>query len=75
MGMGIDSGEAVKVVDGGFRGASMNVAARLCGRAQGGDVLVSESTVRLAGRLGGLQYSDRGRVRLKGIPDPVHVYQ
>jgi class 3 adenylate cyclase len=75
VGMGIDSGEAVEVGDGGFRGASLNVAARLCGRAHGGDVLVSASTVRLAGRLGGLQYSDRGRVRLKGIPDPVHVYQ
>jgi class 3 adenylate cyclase len=75
VGMGIDSGEAVEIDDGGFRGASLNVAARLCGRAHGGDVLVSASTVRLAGRLGGLQYSDRGRVRLKGIPDPVHVYQ
>jgi class 3 adenylate cyclase len=74
VGMGIDSGEAVEV-GGGFRGASLNVAARLCGRAHGGDVLVSASTVRLAGRLGGLQYSDRGRVRLKGIPDPVHIYQ
>jgi class 3 adenylate cyclase len=75
VGMGIDSGEAVEVGDGSFRGASLNVAARLCGRAHGGDVLVSASTVRLAGRLGGLQYSDRGRVRLKGVPEPVHIYQ
>jgi len=75
VGMGIDSGEAVEVEDGGFRGASLNIAARLCGRAHGGDVLVSASTIRLAGRLGGLQYSDRGRVRLKGIPDTVHIYQ
>lgn len=75
VGMGIDSGEAVEIDDGGFRGASLNVAARLCGRAHGGDVLVSASTVRLAGRLGGLQYSDRGRVRLKGMPEPVHIYQ
>ena len=67
VGMGIDSGEAVEVNDGGFRGASLNVAARLCGRAHGGDVLVSASTVRLTGKLGGLQYSDRGRVRLKGL--------
>jgi class 3 adenylate cyclase len=74
VGMGIDSGEAVKVED-GFRGASLNVAARLCGRAHGGDVLVSASTVRLAGRLNGLQYSDRGRVRLKGVPEQVHIYQ
>jgi class 3 adenylate cyclase len=75
VGMGIDSGEAVELEDGSFRGASLNVAARLCGRAHGGDVIVSEPTVRLAGRLGGLQYSDRGRVHLKGIPDPVHIYQ
>jgi class 3 adenylate cyclase len=75
VGMGIDSGEAVEIDDGSFRGASLNVAARLCGRAHGGDVLVSSSTVRLAGRLGGLQYSDRGRVRLKGMPEPVHIYQ
>ena len=75
VGMGVDSGEAVEVADGGFRGASLNVAARLCGRAHGGDVLVSASTLRLAGRLGGVQYSDRGRVRLKGVPEPVHIYQ
>ena len=75
VGMGIDSGEAVEIDDGSFRGASLNVAARLCGRAHGGDVLVSASTVRIAGRLGGLQYSDRGRVRLKGMPEPVHIYQ
>lgn len=75
VGMGIDSGEAVEVDDGGFRGAALNVAARLCGRAHGGDVLVSASTVRIAGRLGGLQYSDRGRVRLKGVPEQVHIYQ
>jgi class 3 adenylate cyclase len=75
VGVGIDSGEAVALEDGSFRGAALNIAARLCGRAHGGEVLVSESTVRLAGRLGGLQYSDRGRLRLKNIPDPIHVFK
>ena len=75
VGIGIDSGEAVRLEDGSFRGAALNIAARLCGRAHGGEVLVSEGTVRLAGRLGGLQYSDRGRVRLKNIPDPIHVFK
>jgi len=75
VGIGVDSGEAVQLEDGSFRGAALNIAARLCGRAQGGEVLVSESTVRLAGRLGGLEYSDRGRVRLKNIPDPIHVFK
>lgn len=75
VGVGIDSGEAVQLEDGSFRGAALNIAARLCGRAHGGEVLVSESTVRLAGRLGGLHYSDRGRLRLKNIPDPIHVFK
>lgn len=75
VGIGIDSGEAVELEDGSFRGGSLNIAARLCGRAHGGDVIVSEPTVRLAGRLGGLEFTDRGRVHLKGIPDPIHIYK
>lgn len=75
VGVGIDSGEAVALEDGSFRGAALNIASRLCGRAHGGEVLVSEATVRLAGRLGGLHYSDRGRLRLKNIPDPIHVFK
>jgi class 3 adenylate cyclase len=75
VGIGIDSGEAVKLDDGSFRGAALNVAARLCGRASGGEVIISEATSRLAGRLGGLHYSDGGRVRLKNIPDPIHIYK
>jgi class 3 adenylate cyclase len=75
VGVGIDSGEAVQLEDGSFRGAALNVAARLCGRAHGGQILVSEATSRLAGRLGAIEYSDRGRVRLKNIPDPIHILQ
>jgi class 3 adenylate cyclase len=75
VGIGIDSGEAVQLEDGSFRGAALNVAARLCGRASGGEVIISDSTSRLAGRLGGLHYADSGRVRLKNIPDPVHIYK
>jgi class 3 adenylate cyclase len=75
VGIGIDSGEAIELEDGSFRGAALNVAARLCGRAHGGEVLLSESTSRLAGRLAGLQYVDRGRVHLKNIPYPIHIFK
>jgi class 3 adenylate cyclase len=75
VGIGIDSGEAVQLEDGSFRGAALNVAARLCGRASGGEVIISDATSRLAGRLGGLHYSDGGRVRLKNIPEPLHIYK
>jgi class 3 adenylate cyclase len=73
VGIGIDSGEAAPLADGTFRGSALNVASRLCGRAHGGEVIVSEATYRLAGRMAGLTFTDRGRVRLKNIPDPIHV--
>jgi hypothetical protein len=73
VGIGIDSGEAIALEDGTFRGAALNVAARLCSIAHGGEVLVSDGTSHLAGRLPGVTYIDRGRVHLKGIEDPVHV--
>jgi class 3 adenylate cyclase len=75
VGIGIDSGEAIRLPDGSFRGAALNIAARLCGRAHGGEVMISEATSLLAGRLGGLHYSDRGRVKLKNISEPVRVYK
>jgi class 3 adenylate cyclase len=73
VGIGIDSGEAIKLEDGSFRGAALNVAARLCGLAQGGEIIVSEGTGHLAGRLPGLRYVDRGRAHLKGIADTVRL--
>jgi class 3 adenylate cyclase len=73
VGIGIDSGEAIALEDGSFRGAALNVAARLCALAHGGEVLVTEGTSHLAGRLPGVRYVDRGRVHLKGIADPVRV--
>jgi class 3 adenylate cyclase len=73
VGIGIDSGEAVALEDGSFRGAALNIAARLCAMAHGGEVIVSEGTSHLAGRLPGVRYIDRGRAHLKGIADPVRV--
>jgi class 3 adenylate cyclase len=74
VGIGIDSGEAVEVGDGSFRGSSLNVASRLCALAHGEEVLVSESTSRLAGRLPGLRYVDRGRMTLKGVGS-IHAFR
>jgi class 3 adenylate cyclase len=75
VGIGIESGEAVELEDGTFRGAALNVAARLCARAHGGEVLLSEGTSRLAGRLAGLQYVDLGKVHLKNIPEPIRIFK
>jgi class 3 adenylate cyclase/tetratricopeptide (TPR) repeat protein len=72
VGIGLDAGEAVPVSD-GYRGAALNLAARLCSLAAAGEVLASDTVAGIAGKLDGLAYADRGQVQLKGFTDPVHV--
>jgi class 3 adenylate cyclase len=74
VGIGIDAGEAVPVED-GFRGGALNLAARLCSVAKPGEVLVSEAITHLARRVEDVSYVDRGRVAMKGIEQPVHVFR
>ena len=66
-------GEAVRLEDGSFRGAALNVAAapvrprpRRRGDRQRGDLAGSRAG-------SGLHFSDRGRVQLKNIADPIHI--
>src|SRR5579872_1452541 len=72
-GIGLDAGEAVPV-DGGFRGAALNLAARLCSLAGSGEVLASEGVIHLARKVEGLVYVDRGSTTLKGFIQPIGVY-
>jgi WD40 repeat protein/class 3 adenylate cyclase len=72
VGIGLDAGEAVPV-DGGYRGGALNLAARLCSLAGPGEVLVSPSVAHLARKVEGLDYIERGAVRLKGLEKPVDV--
>ena len=74
VGIGIDAGEAVPV-EGGYRGGALNLAARLCSIAKPGEVLVSEAITHLARRIEDVSYVDRGRVAMKGIEQPVHVFR
>ena len=72
VGIGLDAGEAVPVGD-GYRGRALNLAARLCARARGGEILVTSELVHLAGAVEGIRFEDRGPVRLKGLSRPVDV--
>ena len=72
VGIGLDAGEAVPV-DGGYRGGALNLAARLCSLAGPGEVLVSPGVTHLARKVEGLEYVERGAVRLKGLEQPVEV--
>jgi class 3 adenylate cyclase len=54
-------------------GSTTNVAARLAALSSGGDVILSEETLRRIG--GGLPAEDLGFRELKNLPHPVHVYR
>ena len=70
VGIGLDVGEAV-AVEGGYRGGALNTAARLCSAAAAGEILGSQSVVHLARAVEGVEYVDRGALRLKGMADPL----
>lgn len=74
VGIGLDAGEAIPV-RGGYRGGALNLAARLCSIAGGGDILASEGVIHLARKTEGLVFVDRGQVTLKGLTAPVRVLQ
>ena len=75
LGIGLDSGEAIPVADDDFRGGALNLAARLCSQAGPGEVLAGDAVIHLAGKTEGLEYAERGLVRLKGFAEPVRVLQ
>ena len=68
--VGMDTGPAVGR-DGDWYGATVNVAARLCAAAGGGQVLVSEATARAAGRVPKVDLGDRELHWLKNVSEPV----
>jgi class 3 adenylate cyclase/tetratricopeptide (TPR) repeat protein len=72
IGIGLDAGEAIPV-EGGYRGAALNLAARLCSPAGAGENLATETVTNLARKVDGLTYADRGTAQLKGFADPVRV--
>jgi peptide/nickel transport system substrate-binding protein len=69
-GVGLDVGEAV-VVSEGWRANAINVAARLCSIAKGGEILATREVIHLAQAVDGVRYIPRPAVRLKGIAEPV----
>jgi hypothetical protein len=72
VGMGLDAGEAIPT-QGGYRGASLSLAARLCAIAKPGEVLATEGVAHLARLVDGLRLVARRPVRLKGMAEPVRL--
>src|SRR5262249_49751277 len=70
VGIGLDVGEAA-VLEDGYRGAALNRAARLCGAADAGDILITNGLKYIAPLVEGVGFVERGRLQLKGFDEPV----
>jgi class 3 adenylate cyclase len=68
--IGVHAGEAVHD-DGDLIGRVVNLAARVTGEAQPGEILVTEPVADYVG--GRLQLQDRGLRELRGVPQPRHL--
>ena len=71
--IGLNAGEPVAEESDLF-GTSVQLARRICDRAEGGEVLVSDVVRQLAAGKGFL-FADRGEVIPKGFEEPVRLYE
>ena len=72
--IGLNTGEVVEEA-GDIFGAAVNVAARVAGKAKGGEVLVSDVVRSLVGPMAEMKFMFRGRYKLKGFPDRWRLHQ
>jgi adenylate cyclase len=71
--VGLHTGPAVSRA-GDWYGTTVNIAARLCSAAAGGEVLVSEETERAVGRVNGVAFGERRLHWLKNVTEPVAAH-
>lgn len=71
--IGLNAGEPV-AEEQDLYGTSVQLAARVCAEADGGEILVSNVVRELAAGKGFL-FNDRGERPLKGFEDPVRIYE
>lgn len=72
--IGINAGE-VSEKAGDLFGAAVNAAARIAGKARGGQILVANVVKDLAGLRPDLSYVDRGLFWLKGFPERWRLFE
>jgi YVTN family beta-propeller protein len=72
--IGLNAGE---VLEGGGElfGAAINLAARVMNRADGGEVLTTDTVRQLVGTMTDASFRDRGRVALKGFAERQRLYE
>ena len=72
--LGLHAGDVIREENNVYGGA-VNIASRISGLSAPGEVLVSDTVRSLARTSAGVSFDDRGEHALKGIEDPVRVYE
>lgn len=71
--IGLNAGEAVEEED-DFFGTTVQVAARVCDKADTGDVFVTDNVRELASAHR-VTFEDAGQYEMKGVPQPMTLYR
>jgi adenylate cyclase len=72
--VGLDAGPVVRQ-DGDYYGRTVNVAARIAGRAGPDEVLVSELVAELSGGSSRVRFDDLGPAELKNVSRPIRLFR
>jgi class 3 adenylate cyclase/pimeloyl-ACP methyl ester carboxylesterase len=73
MHVGLHAGDVIRD-EANIYGGAVNIASRICGLCEPGDILVSQTVRDLARTSTGVTFEKRGEHLLKGITDPVRVF-
>jgi class 3 adenylate cyclase len=72
--IGLNTGEVVEEA-GDIFGSAVNVAARVAGKAKGGEILVSDVVRILVGPVHEIKFDYKGAYKLKGFPDRWRIHK
>ena len=72
--IGLNVGEAIQE-EGDLFGSAVDAASRIVAKADGGQILLSDTVRGVLGRAKDVELVDRGRFRLKGFPERWHLYE
>jgi class 3 adenylate cyclase/pimeloyl-ACP methyl ester carboxylesterase len=72
--IGLHAGDVIREENNVFGGA-VNIAARICALSEPGQILVSDVVRGMARSSAGVEFEDRGEQAMKGVGEPVRVYE
>jgi class 3 adenylate cyclase/alpha-beta hydrolase superfamily lysophospholipase len=72
--LGIHAGDVIRE-EGNLYGGAVNIASRICELSGPGEILVSDVVRGMARTSAGVEFEDRGEQEMKGIGEPVRLYE